>query len=792
MFSPRGGSSNFDTYSTTATAAGTTTLTANSSYKQFFTGVTTQTVTLPVASTMSLGQQFWVVNDSTGVVTVQSSGANTLQAMAANTEMMITCILLSGTGTASWSWDYGSKGTVTVANGGTGLTSGTSGGVPYFSSTTAIASSAALAQYGVVLGGGAGNAPATLAPSATRNYFLKGSGSSANPAWGPGQVINYMSSNPDAELNDVTSWATFADAASTTPTDGTGGSPNSTWAATSTSPLRGTYSFLWTKSSGASRQGEGVSYDFTIDAADKGQVLQISFDYIVSSGTYVDNAMTVWIYDVTNATLIQPTPTNILNTSISQRWQGTFQTATSSTSYRLILYVPVTTDSSNTLRFDNFEIGPQKKSYGPALTDWTSYTPTGSWVSNCTYSGWWKRIGDSMAVMVRIAITGAPTAADLKIGIPSGYTIDTTKLSSTSVNSGAFGAARIYDSGTAQYVAAVNYGNSTTQVGVTYNGSTNLGWVNHTSPITFANGDEVDVEFVVPIVGWSSGQLLSSDADTRVCAVQLTGTSSSISNGGDAITPTTVVKDTHGAWSTATYTVPTAGWYRMSGYLVGPSAAYTSGNSIGLSVKQNSTSYSVGAHRISETSTKSYFVNGSLALYCVAGDTLQFIGFSTVTGNATNFNASIERVSGPSQIAASELVACKYYASSSSIGTVASPQLVTFSTKDYDTHNCYSSGLFTCPAAGKYIVTANVYQTAATTAANQQLSIAVYKSGASGSLWIGYFTSATSKPMSSFITDQISCVAGDTIGIYAGNDGTTPSINASNTRNYITISRIGI
>lgn len=51
---------------------------------------------------------------------------------------------------------------VTVAQGGTGITSGTSGGVPYFSSTSAIASSAALAANSLVIGGGAGVAPSTI------------------------------------------------------------------------------------------------------------------------------------------------------------------------------------------------------------------------------------------------------------------------------------------------------------------------------------------------------------------------------------------------------------------------------------------------------------------------------------------------------------------------------------------------------------------------------------------------------------------------------------------------------
>lgn len=50
---------------------------------------------------------------------------------------------------------------VSVADGGTGLSSGTSGGAPYFNSTTTMASSALLGSTHVVLGGGAGAAPNT-------------------------------------------------------------------------------------------------------------------------------------------------------------------------------------------------------------------------------------------------------------------------------------------------------------------------------------------------------------------------------------------------------------------------------------------------------------------------------------------------------------------------------------------------------------------------------------------------------------------------------------------------------
>jgi hypothetical protein len=111
-------------YATTATAAGTTTLTVASKRQQFFTGSTTQTVVLPVTATLVLGQSFYIVNNSTGIVTVQSSGANTVQAMAAGTALLVTCILTSGTTAASWSANYANiTWPLPASLGGTGLSS---------------------------------------------------------------------------------------------------------------------------------------------------------------------------------------------------------------------------------------------------------------------------------------------------------------------------------------------------------------------------------------------------------------------------------------------------------------------------------------------------------------------------------------------------------------------------------------------------------------------------------------------------------------------------------------------
>jgi len=93
-------------YTTTVTAAGTTTLTSASNNQQFFTGSTTQTVVLPVTSTLALGLSYLIVNNSTGVVTVQSSGANTITLVPAGATVRCTCILITGTTAASWSFAF--------------------------------------------------------------------------------------------------------------------------------------------------------------------------------------------------------------------------------------------------------------------------------------------------------------------------------------------------------------------------------------------------------------------------------------------------------------------------------------------------------------------------------------------------------------------------------------------------------------------------------------------------------------------------------------------------------------
>ncbi len=77
----------------------------------------------------------------------------------------------------------GNWGVLGVVGGGTSIAVGTSGGVPYFNATTTMASSALLAQNGVMLGGGAGAAPTTLATDASTTKVLTSGGTNVAPTW---------------------------------------------------------------------------------------------------------------------------------------------------------------------------------------------------------------------------------------------------------------------------------------------------------------------------------------------------------------------------------------------------------------------------------------------------------------------------------------------------------------------------------------------------------------------------------------------------------------------------------
>jgi hypothetical protein len=91
-------------YETRTAANTTTTLTASSTRNQYITGSTAHTFRLPVASTMLLGQTFNFTNriSTNNVVRIETSDGSFLGNLFRGQTLQLTCILTSGTSSASW------------------------------------------------------------------------------------------------------------------------------------------------------------------------------------------------------------------------------------------------------------------------------------------------------------------------------------------------------------------------------------------------------------------------------------------------------------------------------------------------------------------------------------------------------------------------------------------------------------------------------------------------------------------------------------------------------------------
>jgi len=152
----------------------------------------TSAVSLTVTRTVTLApntvSKVWIIENATSgsqsITISQGSGATVT--IATGTKAMIvtdgagagaavtlanpTILLASGV-----------SGTLPVANGGTNLASGTSGGVLAYTASGVLASSAALTQYGIVYGGGAGAVPVATAAGTTGQVLTATTGGA--PTW---------------------------------------------------------------------------------------------------------------------------------------------------------------------------------------------------------------------------------------------------------------------------------------------------------------------------------------------------------------------------------------------------------------------------------------------------------------------------------------------------------------------------------------------------------------------------------------------------------------------------------
>lgn len=137
----------------------------------------------------------------------------------------------------------------------------------------------------------------------------------------------------------------------------------------------------------------------------------------------------------------------------------------------------------------------------------TSYTPTGSWVTNATYSGFWSRTGDRMIGQIKVAATGAVTATSLTATLPGSLNTDTAKVLYDDSGASPCGVLTIRDSGANTYTGLSRIISSdAATIRANFNlisgGSLLLSGVTNIAPFTFGNNDAVVMNFDVPIVGW--------------------------------------------------------------------------------------------------------------------------------------------------------------------------------------------------------------------------------------------------------------------------------------------------
>lgn len=639
--------------------------------------------------------------------------------------------------------------------------------------------------------------------STNKLTVLDSSGNETSVGSGGGGIN--LITNGDAE-SGTTGWATYADAAGTRPVDGTGGSPNVTWTTSSSSPLYGVNSFLFTKDA-ANRQGQGASYAFTVQPAHQAKVLNISFDYIVSSGTFVagtsstDSDIIAYIYDVTNSTLIEPSSIKLLSnsSSIADRFNASFQTSATGTSYRLILHCASTSASAYVVKFDNIQVSPSNYSYGTPITDWQDYSLTIGAVTTAptqgagaTKTAKFRRIGDSIEIHFNYFQTAAGSAGSgmYLLPLPTGFTIDTSKITVTTnsnsvggntLGNGSISSTTTQNSSTACPLIVTAYNTTNLQLARVTPGTSSLNMWGSGDLSMATNPLYVSFLASVPCVGLSSSVQMSDQTDTRVVdmLVEKTSTQSSITANTTKITYDTVLKDSHGMWSSDTATIRVAGDYILTvGYKTATSSTTC------LLYKNNSSYKTLG------TPNSTYHLVFTRMLENLkVGDTLDLRQGSTensVGDSSGAYFISLSRIAGPNQIAASETVRASYYCSTNQAATSSAP--INFDTKEYDSHGAVTTGSgwkFTAPMPGGYNLCGALAHTTAT--AHGTL---IYKNG---SAYKGFMDFTTTTGFVQSFSVDVQMNQGDYIEIRPSANITFSggALTASGT-SHIAIKRIGL
>lgn len=588
-----------------------------------------------------------------------------------------------------------------------------------------------------------------------------------------------------------------------TPTFGSGAAGTLAISAQSSGPLSGSYSLQYADSA-ATTAGNMVASDaLAIDIEDQAKVLTYKLYYKVSvnpsngnfSGTS-SNSFGVAAYDVTNSSWL-PMAGNFAMTQNSGVGiaTGTFQTNATTASIRFVIYNANASAGAITMLFDDIYMGPQTAPIGFAGTDLTdkggitlTYTGGGG-TSPATYSVnriLEARLGDKAYYQYEMKYTAAGTAGtgDVLFALPAGRSFDSNKVTYYTTVEGAtdwatagniLGTAAGDFQGSAEFVGVVvPYDATHFRVALLQRsgGTSGQGYISDATFAPVGTSGSYAFTLMAPISGWSSNVQMSNDTDTRVIAAQITGAAATATAGNPIIFPT-VTKDTAGAYNNATgrYTAQVTGFYDVR-------AAFRAagGTTLSLYAYVNA----VQNIFVGTLDTTSGLATAAGLIFLNAGDILDLRSSGgSVSAMASDASYSINRLSGPSVIAASESVIASYGLTTGQ--AVATNAVLKFDTLVKDSHNAYSTstGLFTAPSSGTYEIFCGFSMTNAGGSYIKKNGSAVAYVGTAGAAT--YISGSYTLPLN----------AGDTIGIYCDNGSTYTATSANGYVCRLSIKRVG-
>jgi hypothetical protein len=603
--------------------------------------------------------------------------------------------------------------------------------------------------------------------------------------------------------SSTTSWNTYADAAGAVPVNGTGGSATTTFTFSSSSPLRGSGSGVITKDA-ANRQGEGISTDFTIDTADQGKVLNLTFDFTTSTN-FVGADYRVFLYDVTNSLLIEGNNRDLAANGGYGLYNGSFQVSSNSTSYRLILHCATVNASAYTIKVDNFILGPSLVLNGAIVTDWIAYTPTftgfGTAASIEVSS---RRVGSNLEIQGQFT-AGTVSAVTASFTLPSGLVVASPKSSTQSV--GEYYRATVSSGHGGPLIATA----ADTTIKFSASGTFSNGSVDAMAAAlgtTVGSSERIVIRVSVPIVGWSSGVQLASQTTNQVVSARVgLNSNQTISSIADTkVTLNRVVvsegySDTAAAFDTTNnrYVIPESGYYFVGYQLY--ASSYTSEENWTTTLQLNGSGtavcadvkYEFGAERVSSASTVRLFSKGDY-LEVFSNSVADASYIIEASSQLTFFHCF--KIMGNQTIGMDEVVACSYEsnaAQSIANNTVAT---VLFEDKLYDTHQSYntSTGVFTAPISGYYNLSTFVTFGGTTGwAISEQVQLRVQVNSVLKLQYVYQYpaTSASSIVTPMYIAGCFNMNKGDTILIEVfQNSGASLAIDSDPARVKLNISRI--